>query len=161
MHVEADAASHGFRWLTNPTALRAIPATVPRSGLRTVGCGLWGWVAARRGLKKSKEIARTRATFLQDIVTKNHPKSSPNPLNIDLKSPKMRVRRGLERPGARSGSHVGPQGGPGAPTCPKTTFEAPLGTPLWATIFGSFLVFSVFLWHAFSEGGFGRLPGVF
>ena len=124
-----------------------------------MGCGLWGWVAARRAPKKSREIARTRVTVLQDIVTKSLPKSSKNPPKIDPKSLKMRVRRGLEGLGARSGSHFGPQGGPGAPTCPKTTFEVPPGTPLWATIFGTFFDFSVFLWHAFSEGGFGGLPG--
>ena len=56
----------------------------------------------------------------------------------------MRVRRGLGCPGGRSGSHGGPQGRAGAPTCPKTTFEVPPGPPLWVTIFGTFCDFSVF-----------------
>ena len=63
---------------------------------------------------------------------------------MDPKSLKMRVRRGLGCPGGRSGSHGGPQGRPGAPTCPKTTFEVPPGTHLWVTIFGTFCDFSVF-----------------
>ena len=71
----------------------------------------------------------------------------------------MRVRRGLEGPGARSGSHGGPQRGPGAPKNLKITFEVRPGTPLWEAICGTFSDFAVFLWHVFSEGGFGGLPG--
>ena len=56
----------------------------------------------------------------------------------------MKVRRGPEGPGARSGSHGGPQGSPGAPKCPKTTFEAHAGTPLWEAIFGTFWIFRCF-----------------
>ncbi len=62
-------------------------------------------------------------------------------------------------PWGRSGSHGGSQGHPGPPTCPKTTFEAPLGPPLWVTIFGTFFDFAVFFLHVFFEGRFGGLPG--
>ena len=76
---------------------------------------------------------------------KNQPnmyqKSSKYQPKSDQKSPKMRVRRGLEGPGARSGSHGGPQGGPRTPKSPKTTFEGHPGPPLWEQIFGTFLIF--------------------
>ena len=94
-----------------------------------------GFPNARRegeemGSKKSCEIARRRVTTLQDIVTKIHPKSCLNQPKIELKSAKIKARRGPEGDGARSGSHSGPQGGPGGPKCPKTTFEGHPGTSL-------------------------------
>ena len=73
---------------------------------------------------------------------KNHTKIDPKG---DPKSSKMRIRRGLRGSGGRSGSHVGPQERPEAPTCPKTTFEVPLGTPIWEAIFDTFSHLSVFL----------------
>ena len=87
--------------------------------------------------------------------------ASPNPPKIDEKLSRIRVWRGPEGPWARSGSHGGPQGqgSPGALKCSKTTFEGHAGTPLWEAIGGTFFDFSVFLWHTFSEGGFGGLRG--
>ena len=89
-------------------------------------------------------------------IIKNRPQNQPK---MDPKSLKMRVRRGLGCPGGVSGSHVDPQGRPGAPKCPKTTFEVPPGTPLWVTIFGTFCDFAVFFLHVCFEGRFGGLPG--
>ena len=86
----------------------------------------------------------------------NHAKIDPKG---DPKSSKMRIRRGLRGSGGRSGSHVGPQGRPEAITCPKTTFEAPPGPPIWEIIFGTFGVFSVFFFHCFFEGRFGGVLG--
>ena len=71
----------------------------------------------------------------------------------------MTVRRGRGRSGGTSGSHVGAQGRPEAPTCPKSTFEVPLGTPIWEAIFGTFRDFSVFFWRCFLEGRFGWVRG--
>ena len=114
-----------------------------------------------QGPKKTCEIARTRVTILQGIVTKIHPKSSPNPPKMDEKLSKIIVWRGPEGPWARSGSHGGSQGSPGALKCSKTTFVAHPGTPLWDTIFGTFFDFWLFLQHTFSECGFGALRGRF
>ena len=68
----------------------------------------------------------------------NHAKIDPKG---DPKSSKMGVRRGLRGSVGTSGSHVGPQGRPEAPTCPKTTFEVPLGSPFWEAISNTFSFF--------------------
>ena len=96
----------------------------------------------------------------QDPVAK---KSSKNDSKIKLKLIleiiENEVRRGLECPGETSGSHVGPQGRPGAPTCLKTTFEVPLGTPLGVTIFRLFYDFLMFFACLFRRL-FWMAPGV-
>ena len=75
---------------------------------------------------------------------RSHVKSSQNPSKNCRNSQKIKVRRGPGDPGARSGSHGGPQGGPRTPKSPKTTFEGHPGPPLWEAIFGTFLFFLCF-----------------
>ena len=78
---------------------------------------------------------------------------------MNKKSQKIGVWTGPEGPGARSGSHGGPQGSTGTLKRPKTTFERHAGTPLWEAIFGTFFRFFGVFVARFSEGGFGGLPG--
>ena len=75
---------------------------------------------------------------------KIHAKSFQNRSKIHPKSAKIEVRRGPEGPGARSGSHGGPQRGPGAPKHRKSTFEGHFGPPIWEAIFGTFSIFLSF-----------------
>ena len=91
--------------------------------------------------------------------SEKHRKSCPNRPKM---GPKIIKNDGLEGSGALrggSGSHVGAQGRPEAPTCPKSTFEVPLGTPIWEAIFGTFRDFAVFFWRCFLEGRFGWVRG--
>ena len=71
----------------------------------------------------------------------NHAKIDPKG---DPKSSKMKFRRGLRGSGGRSGCHVGPQGRPEAITCPKTTFEAPLGPPFGRSFSPLLMIFRRF-----------------
>ena len=137
------------------------PAGHPRHRAQTwvEDCGLWSFA-----LRPSLEIyiqnhAKTMArransggtgygvcvlkmkTGNGQKIIKNRPQNQPK---MDPKSLKMRVRRGLGCPGGRSGSHVGPQGRPGAPTCPKTTFEVPPGTPFGGQFSVLFSIFRCF-----------------
>ena len=108
--------------------------------------GMGGWVCAKT--RPQKTIHGLSGGLMDCLMIDDLPKSTkkakilPKSTKNDPKSPKIKVRRGPGGPWARSGSHGGPQGSPGARKCPKTTFEAHPGTALWDSILVTFVHFS-------------------
>ena len=137
-----------------PTALRAIPATVPTAFcvLRSV---LWG---------ASQTTTQTHAKMHQTNKQKVHQISIKNRQQIDQQSLKIEVWRGPGRASGRSGEHSLDQGCPKGARNQKSDekFAQPpwipqsLGSPK-SSILEIFAIFVDFFCGRFSEARFGDL----
>ena len=156
-----------------PTALRAIPATVPTHGLRIgLECsnpfGSWtvpGQVRFKIQMssgcyiKACQKCKQTAKTTLQNTITKSDPESKKN--LTEMKS-KIVKNEGSEGSGVPWGEVWEPWWRPGAPRAPKMSENHIRGLP-WDPPSGDnfrhfFWFFDVFF-VCFLEGRFEGLPG--
>ena len=130
----------------------------PRNGLM-----MTRWSLSRKSVRtpwhhSAKQCTKNPSKILS-TSSENRPKGTKkSPPN----RPKITKNQGSEGSRGPLGEVWEPWGPPGEPRSPKMCENHVRGPP-WAFPLGGhfryFSDFSVFLWHAFSEGGFGGLPG--